>query len=389
LARDIKKDTEEIKENSAAIKDDTAQILSEIARLQTKLLDDTGRQGSSVMLQRYLDNLTNYAESVCDTLVSELPAASPRPYAFDNSGKPLEDEELTSHEESPKEWSVSSNMIPSHEAWEANVEKDNVLFPREHATSIHQRSIGQAVQPLPPSGSTSSAFLAKNWRDGSGHEKHALSTPLGDVSSAKSSTESPPVFAYTGPSTASSHSRDTVEQTHETKTVDYRPSEALPIDVVANLPLKAHLVEAIRQKISAGQNIKDFSYLRYKRLSRPEIENLRDIYPLRPGSPAALCDHTLLVVVPLWSQERDKSLKQTLASVLRSRDRANADNNRPQIIVLIQLLKNNHISYSLRKYLEYIGLYQDNSPYQSVSSGYIRLYEVSSTRRPSTVLTIP
>jgi ankyrin repeat protein len=67
MAREIKADTEELRNDTAAIKDDTTQILAEIARLQTRLSqDDRIRGGAGFALQRYLDNLSSYAETSCD-----------------------------------------------------------------------------------------------------------------------------------------------------------------------------------------------------------------------------------------------------------------------------------------------------------------------------------
>ncbi|KAH6666665.1 hypothetical protein B0J14DRAFT_705156 [Halenospora varia] len=67
IARDIKANTEEIRNDTAAIKDDTTQILAEIARLQARLPEGGRVQDSNgFALQRYLDNLTSYAESSWD-----------------------------------------------------------------------------------------------------------------------------------------------------------------------------------------------------------------------------------------------------------------------------------------------------------------------------------
>ena len=69
MAREIKADTQEILNDTSAIKEDTAQILAEIARLQAQLPRDAQRDhASGFMLERYLDNLTSYAETVHDTL---------------------------------------------------------------------------------------------------------------------------------------------------------------------------------------------------------------------------------------------------------------------------------------------------------------------------------
>ena len=66
LTREIKADTQEILNDTSAIKQDTAQILAEIARLQEQLPRDMNQRSAGFMLERYLDNLTNYAETVCD-----------------------------------------------------------------------------------------------------------------------------------------------------------------------------------------------------------------------------------------------------------------------------------------------------------------------------------
>jgi hypothetical protein len=72
LAREIKVDTQEIRNDTSAIKHDTTQILEEIARLQQQLPQDPNRQNTSgFMLERYLDNLTSYAETVCDSFPDE------------------------------------------------------------------------------------------------------------------------------------------------------------------------------------------------------------------------------------------------------------------------------------------------------------------------------
>lgn len=69
MAREIKADTNEIRNDTSAIKQDTAQILADITRLQEQLPQDANRYNTSgFMLERYLDNLTSYAETVCDTI---------------------------------------------------------------------------------------------------------------------------------------------------------------------------------------------------------------------------------------------------------------------------------------------------------------------------------
>ena len=79
--RDIKADTQAIRDDTAAIpgiKEDTTQILVEIARLQARLPKNVELQGleghglSGFMLQRYLDNLTTYAETTYDASDGEV-----------------------------------------------------------------------------------------------------------------------------------------------------------------------------------------------------------------------------------------------------------------------------------------------------------------------------
>ncbi|CAM1502852.1 Fc.00g076280.m01.CDS01 [Cosmosporella sp. VM-42] len=61
---DIKIDTTEIHKDTEDIKEDTARILEAIAELQARLPPDDAPRFN--MLQRYLDELTTYAESVID-----------------------------------------------------------------------------------------------------------------------------------------------------------------------------------------------------------------------------------------------------------------------------------------------------------------------------------
>ena len=79
--RDIKTDTQEIRNDTSAIpgiKEDTIQILAEIARLQAQLPKNVELQGleghglSGFTLQRYLDNLTTYAETTYDASDGEV-----------------------------------------------------------------------------------------------------------------------------------------------------------------------------------------------------------------------------------------------------------------------------------------------------------------------------
>jgi hypothetical protein len=77
LAREIKADTTEILNDTSAIKEDTAQILAEIVRLQEQLPRDGNQRSAGFMLDRYLDNLTSYAKTVCDTYLDGSDGSRP------------------------------------------------------------------------------------------------------------------------------------------------------------------------------------------------------------------------------------------------------------------------------------------------------------------------
>lgn len=64
MTREIRANTEELRFDTMAIRDDTAQILAEISRLRARLpQDDQIQGGTSFTLQRYLDDLSSYAET--------------------------------------------------------------------------------------------------------------------------------------------------------------------------------------------------------------------------------------------------------------------------------------------------------------------------------------
>jgi hypothetical protein len=68
ITKKIEANTQEIRTDTLAIKQDTAQILCKISRLQEQLPRDVNLYNTSgFMLEKYLEGLTSYAESVCDT----------------------------------------------------------------------------------------------------------------------------------------------------------------------------------------------------------------------------------------------------------------------------------------------------------------------------------
>ena len=73
MARDIKTDTREIRNDTALIKDETSQILEEIARLHARLpQDDRVPNAYGFTLQKYLEDLSIYAETNADLSDDEL-----------------------------------------------------------------------------------------------------------------------------------------------------------------------------------------------------------------------------------------------------------------------------------------------------------------------------
>lgn len=72
VTKEIKADTTELRNDTAAIKEDTAQILEEIARLQSRL-PQQAKAPNDFMLQRFLEEMTEYTEAVLDseTLVED------------------------------------------------------------------------------------------------------------------------------------------------------------------------------------------------------------------------------------------------------------------------------------------------------------------------------
>lgn len=68
VTKAIKVDTTALKSDTADIKEDTSQILAEIARLRSLLSEE---QQDNVIMERYLDSITSYAETVYDEAVRD------------------------------------------------------------------------------------------------------------------------------------------------------------------------------------------------------------------------------------------------------------------------------------------------------------------------------
>lgn len=67
VAKDIKTDTSAIRDDTAGLKLGQEQILAKIEELHAQLPQNVVDPGStSFVIQRYLDSLTSYTESVCD-----------------------------------------------------------------------------------------------------------------------------------------------------------------------------------------------------------------------------------------------------------------------------------------------------------------------------------
>jgi hypothetical protein len=69
-----KADIKEILDDNSTMKQNTAQILGEILRLQRELTRETrANNPPGYTLERYLDSLTKYAESVCSNFPDSMP----------------------------------------------------------------------------------------------------------------------------------------------------------------------------------------------------------------------------------------------------------------------------------------------------------------------------
>ncbi|KAF2820651.1 hypothetical protein CC86DRAFT_411943 [Ophiobolus disseminans] len=126
VTRDIKKDTSETHRYAAGIpdvKDDTTKILDEIRRLRARLPADL-QQGPNVILQRFLDESTSYAETVVNEEhmgdMSDQPPPVPRAAAKEEYHYPATytdfafyppEREVTSRQNSPH---YSPHHSPRH-----------------------------------------------------------------------------------------------------------------------------------------------------------------------------------------------------------------------------------------------------------------------------------
>jgi regulator of replication initiation timing len=88
ISREIRKNTEGIQEDTAAIRQDASQILGEqirlrqeIERLRRLLPEEQSRvpqSGRDYVFNRYFEELTSYADTVCDELDDDLAVAQDR-----------------------------------------------------------------------------------------------------------------------------------------------------------------------------------------------------------------------------------------------------------------------------------------------------------------------
>lgn len=68
----IRGDTQVIRTDTDALRNDTAHIINEIGELKDVVLQHGTSAPHAIMLERYLDSMTSYAESVVDTEVDDL-----------------------------------------------------------------------------------------------------------------------------------------------------------------------------------------------------------------------------------------------------------------------------------------------------------------------------
>ncbi|KAB5571991.1 hypothetical protein GE09DRAFT_1282463 [Coniochaeta sp. 2T2.1] len=93
IAKHIKQDTTALRNDTTDIKEDTGRILAEIERLK-QLVSANGDESSKFLLNRYLENMTTYAETVCDETTKDYESLHYSDDARSPPGSPVRDEEL-------------------------------------------------------------------------------------------------------------------------------------------------------------------------------------------------------------------------------------------------------------------------------------------------------
>lgn len=106
LSKSIKEDTTVLRTDVHGIKQDTSQIMAELARLRAIVAAGditSATRGQNYVLEQYLDNLTSYAETVCQDVVwdsdGSLPGRSSKLSPRSSSGNlhPLKTEDPLPH----------------------------------------------------------------------------------------------------------------------------------------------------------------------------------------------------------------------------------------------------------------------------------------------------
>ena len=144
MSRDIKVDTSNILTNTAEIKEDISQILQQIAKLQARLPDEV-QDDTRFKLQRYLDSLTDYAESSLERDTTHGPDDA------SSTHTPLEERLALVDEDIPIHHATTSTTAQIHEPF-ASISK---LDPSAQAT-IHHMSHRDVIKngtktPIAPS----------------------------------------------------------------------------------------------------------------------------------------------------------------------------------------------------------------------------------------------
>ena len=157
VVQEVKKDTEQIKTDTAAIKDDTELILAEIARLRSRLPEEKDtHEGKRVVLERFLDNMTDYAETVADGSDVDLNEVAESETLVE------EPEETSSGGQQPKD--VNNHGTPVRE----NLEKIA-------ATPYHHAPLPEINYPNDSKGPQSNQNFGVQWRKRVSQESRPLS----------------------------------------------------------------------------------------------------------------------------------------------------------------------------------------------------------------------
>ena len=387
LAREIKADAREILQSNFAIKQDTADILAEIIRLQAHLTGEISPNSSSgYMLERYLDNLTSYAESVCGTfpdststedepevpVISEPEATSPRSArSFSN---------LESDEAEVLNFKSSSNNEPT---------LDEEYSSRDSHKGGEWRGISEEDRRGISVHSTE-RVASPNGAIGGDLQQYNRDTPYNDMEHPQPQDDAQPT---------PSRQRDSnpihvhhLVQLESTSFSDYSPrwKTVKPVKLFhGNLILDCPVPERILNKVkhTAPPERDEFTHVRYSALTCRPSEFSDSKFFLRPSLFVKPRSTKLLISISISETDLNSPAKQaafarTLRSAMQSADHEKWRNYLSGEDVwkniIICIITDGTVEASSLSLLEEMGLFWNDSKQYSLSGKDMQahLYEV-------------